>query len=200
MRKAQTPSCKRCGVEKETSVHILCEYTALEKIRMQTLGFARMDPEHIKKARLSGITALGKGLDSWIAPINLNERDRAMRLWAWLLGQFPRVNVNFKQQLTTLHSGHPPKGLHSCAFPEWMPWILAITAEVQTLNVKHLQRSYSFSEISSVCGSFLHDSFQGWMLTSSNIWPPWTMENQPQSHALPNQKQCHAFLQIQAIF
>ncbi len=25
MRRAKTPSCRRCGVEKETSVHILCE-------------------------------------------------------------------------------------------------------------------------------------------------------------------------------
>ncbi len=28
---------------------------------MQTLGFARMDPEQIKEARLNGIMALGKG-------------------------------------------------------------------------------------------------------------------------------------------
>ncbi len=68
MRRAKTPSRRRCGAEKETSVHILCEYPASEKARMQTLGFARMNPEQIKKARLSGIVALGK------PPINLNER------------------------------------------------------------------------------------------------------------------------------
>ncbi len=33
----------------------------LEKVRMQASGFARMDPERIKEARLSGIVALGKG-------------------------------------------------------------------------------------------------------------------------------------------
>ncbi len=33
----------------------------LEKVRMQTLGFARMDLEQIKGAKLSGIVALGKG-------------------------------------------------------------------------------------------------------------------------------------------
>ncbi len=42
------------------------ECPVLEKVRMQTLGFAKMDPEQIKDARLSGIVALGKGtgLDS----------------------------------------------------------------------------------------------------------------------------------------
>ncbi len=33
----------------------------LEKVRMRTLGFARMDTEQIKEATLSGIVALGKG-------------------------------------------------------------------------------------------------------------------------------------------
>ncbi len=60
MRRAKTPSC-RCGAEKETLVHILCECPKLEKIRMQTLGFVRMDPDQIKEARLSNIVPLGKG-------------------------------------------------------------------------------------------------------------------------------------------
>ncbi len=60
MKRAKTPSCKRCGVKKETPVHILCECLGLEKVRMQTLGFARMDLEQIKEARLSGIVAVGK--------------------------------------------------------------------------------------------------------------------------------------------
>ncbi len=64
IRRAKTPSCWRCGAGKETSVHILCEYPVLEKVRMQTLSFAKMDLEQIKEARLSGIMALGKGVDS----------------------------------------------------------------------------------------------------------------------------------------
>ncbi len=64
MRKANTLSCRRCGAEKETSVHILCECSVLEKVRMQTLSFARIDPEQMKEARLSGIVGLGEGLDS----------------------------------------------------------------------------------------------------------------------------------------
>ncbi len=60
MRREKTPSCRRCGAEKEMSVHIPCGCLALEKLRMQTLGFARMDPEQIKEVRLSGIVALGR--------------------------------------------------------------------------------------------------------------------------------------------
>ncbi len=44
----------------QTSVHILCECPVLKKVRMQTLGLVRMDPEQIKEARLSGIVALDK--------------------------------------------------------------------------------------------------------------------------------------------
>ncbi len=67
--RAKTPSCKRCGVEKETSVHILCECPVLEKLRMQTLGFARMDPEQIKEARVNGIVSLGKGTGFLNSPL-----------------------------------------------------------------------------------------------------------------------------------
>ncbi len=61
MRRAKNPSCRRCGAEKEISEHILCECLGLEKIKMQTLCFARMDPDQIKKARLNSIVAFGKG-------------------------------------------------------------------------------------------------------------------------------------------
>ncbi len=63
MRRPKTPQCRRCGAEKETSVHILRECPMLEKVRMQPLGFARIDPEQIKE-RLSEIVALGDGADS----------------------------------------------------------------------------------------------------------------------------------------
>ncbi len=70
MRRAKIPSCRRCGAEKEMSVYILCERPVLEKVRMQTLGFARMDPEQMKEARLSGIVALGKGAGVLDSPMN----------------------------------------------------------------------------------------------------------------------------------
>ncbi len=41
----------------------------LEKLRMQTLGFARMDPEQIKEVSLSGIVALGKGAGLLNSPL-----------------------------------------------------------------------------------------------------------------------------------
>ncbi len=61
MRRAKTPSCRRCSAENETSVDILCKCPVLEKVRMQTLDLARMDPEQIKEAKLSRTVALGKG-------------------------------------------------------------------------------------------------------------------------------------------
>ncbi len=42
------------------TVHILHGCPVLEKLRMQTWGIARMDPEQIKEARLSRIVALSK--------------------------------------------------------------------------------------------------------------------------------------------
>ncbi len=48
MRRAKTPSCRRCRAEKETFVHILRVSPMLEKIRMRTLGCARIDLEKIK--------------------------------------------------------------------------------------------------------------------------------------------------------
>ncbi len=61
MRRAKNPSCRRCGAEKETSEHILREFLELERIRMQTLGFARIDPDQMKDVWLSSIAAFGKG-------------------------------------------------------------------------------------------------------------------------------------------
>ncbi len=59
LRRTKNPSCRRCGTKKEALEHILCECLVLEKIRKQTLGFARTDPDQIKEARLSSIVAFG---------------------------------------------------------------------------------------------------------------------------------------------
>ncbi len=85
--RAKTPSFRRCGAEMETLVHILCECPVLEKVRIQTLGFARMNPEQIKEARLSGIVALGKGAGLLNSPYEFKwEVYGAMGQWAWVLG------------------------------------------------------------------------------------------------------------------
>ncbi len=60
MRKAKNFLCRRCDAGKEMSERVLCECLVLEKIRMHTLGFARMDPDQINEARLSGIAVLSK--------------------------------------------------------------------------------------------------------------------------------------------
>ncbi len=60
IRRAKTSSYRKCVAEKETSVHILYN-VLLEKIRMLTLDFARMDLEQITEVRVSGIVTFGKG-------------------------------------------------------------------------------------------------------------------------------------------
>ncbi len=60
MRRTRTPSCRICNAEKETSVDILCECLALEKIRMQTLGLCRDGSGSKIRARLGSIVALSK--------------------------------------------------------------------------------------------------------------------------------------------
>ncbi len=55
--------------EKETLVHILCECPVLEKVRIHTLDFARMDPEQIEEVRLSRIVAFGKGAGLLNSPL-----------------------------------------------------------------------------------------------------------------------------------
>ncbi len=61
MRRGKNASCRRCGVEKESSENIVCECLVLEKISMQTLKFVRMNSDQIKEAGLKSIVAFGKG-------------------------------------------------------------------------------------------------------------------------------------------
>jgi hypothetical protein len=42
------PSCRKCGTEEETSVHILCECEALASLRHTYLGSFFLDPEYIR--------------------------------------------------------------------------------------------------------------------------------------------------------
>ncbi len=41
MERKGTPACRNCGAEEKTSVHILCEFLALEKERTNALGMAK---------------------------------------------------------------------------------------------------------------------------------------------------------------
>jgi hypothetical protein len=58
---SNNPICRRCGVQKETSAHILCECEALASLRHVHLGSFFYDPEDIKILSLRAIWNLGKG-------------------------------------------------------------------------------------------------------------------------------------------
>jgi hypothetical protein len=46
--------CRRCGADKETSAHILCECEALASLRHAYLGYFFLEPEDIKSISLGG--------------------------------------------------------------------------------------------------------------------------------------------------
>ena len=52
--------CRRCGTEKETSVHVLCECEALATLRHSYLG-SFLDREDIRKLSIGAIWNYGKG-------------------------------------------------------------------------------------------------------------------------------------------
>ncbi len=58
MGRVKTPSYRRWGGEKKTSLHIPCECTALDRVRIQTLITTRMDPNQIKEVRLGRATVI----------------------------------------------------------------------------------------------------------------------------------------------
>ena len=50
-----SPLCRRCGSEEETSVHILCECEAVASLRHAHLGSFFLDPEDVKSLSLGAI-------------------------------------------------------------------------------------------------------------------------------------------------
>ena len=51
-----SPTCRKCGTEKETSVHILCECVALASLRYIYIhGFFILDPEDIRVLGMGAI-------------------------------------------------------------------------------------------------------------------------------------------------
>jgi hypothetical protein len=49
-----SPLCRRCGVDDETSAHILCEYEVLASLIHVYLGSFFVDPEDIKSLKSGG--------------------------------------------------------------------------------------------------------------------------------------------------
>jgi len=52
---SDSPLCRRCGEEEETSAHILCEFEALASLRHVYLCSFVLEPEDIKSINLGGI-------------------------------------------------------------------------------------------------------------------------------------------------
>jgi hypothetical protein len=55
------PICRKCGIEEETSVHILCECEALASLRYTYLGSFFLDPEDIRVLGMGAIWNFAKG-------------------------------------------------------------------------------------------------------------------------------------------
>jgi hypothetical protein len=60
---SNNPTCRECGTEEESSVHILCECEALASLRRAHLGYFFLDPEDIRKLSKGAIWNLGKGTE-----------------------------------------------------------------------------------------------------------------------------------------
>jgi hypothetical protein len=58
---SNNPTCRKCGTEEETSVHILCECEVLALPRHTQLGSYFLDPEDIWKLNIGAIRNFGNG-------------------------------------------------------------------------------------------------------------------------------------------
>jgi hypothetical protein len=57
---SDSPLCRKCGAEDETSAHILCRCEALASSRHAYLGSFFLEPEDIKHITLGAIWHFGK--------------------------------------------------------------------------------------------------------------------------------------------
>jgi hypothetical protein len=61
-RLSNSPLCRRCGAEDETSAHILCECEVLASLRHAYLGSSFLDLEDIKSVSLGAIWKFSKSI------------------------------------------------------------------------------------------------------------------------------------------
>ena len=59
---SDSPLCRRCGAEDETSAHILCECEAVASLRHVYLGSLFLEPEDIKSVSLRSHLELSKAM------------------------------------------------------------------------------------------------------------------------------------------
>jgi hypothetical protein len=55
------PTCRKCGTENETSVHVLCECEALASLRHAYLGSFFLDPKDVRNLNIGANWKFGKG-------------------------------------------------------------------------------------------------------------------------------------------
>ena len=60
---SNNPTCRKCGTEEETSVHILFECEALASLGHTRLGSFFLDPEDIRKLSTGAIWNFAKGTE-----------------------------------------------------------------------------------------------------------------------------------------
>jgi len=60
---SDSPLCRRCGAEDQTSAHILCECEALASLRHVYLGSFCLEPEDIKGISVGAIWSFSKATD-----------------------------------------------------------------------------------------------------------------------------------------
>jgi hypothetical protein len=58
---SNSPTCRKCGTEEETSVHMLCECEALASLRHIHLGSFFLDPQDIRVLGVGAIRNFAKG-------------------------------------------------------------------------------------------------------------------------------------------
>jgi hypothetical protein len=82
---SNNPSCRKCGTEEETSVHILCECEALASFRYEHLGSFFLDPENIRKLSIGAIWNCGKGTGLLKPSVRLWAQRVCFKAWVHLV-------------------------------------------------------------------------------------------------------------------
>jgi hypothetical protein len=58
---SNNPTCRKCGTEEETSVHIVCECEVLASLRHKYVGSFFLEPEDIRKLRIGATWNMAQG-------------------------------------------------------------------------------------------------------------------------------------------
>lgn len=67
MGRREETTCRLCMMDPETTTHILCGCTSLDKIRHEILGKTRVTPEDIKVSDIKALNRLAKKSDRYLA-------------------------------------------------------------------------------------------------------------------------------------